>query len=727
MLATSLPAALQAQSRAAEWVATAATTCVAPAADGTLEGAGPDYRVRFAAGAVDFSANQGNAGLRFTLDAVRRGATTLFAGPTATLPHTDGTQVRYPHAPTLTEIYELRGEGVEQSFRFTERPVGRGDLVVRGRITTELPLTAASDAGVRFGSSDSGGITFGAVTGIDANGTTVRGSIRAAGDHVEWVLPAAFVDAAVYPLLLDPLIGNAFTIGNEPGDDIMPSVAYDETTDRYLVVWNLVQTSTVAEVRGRFVSGAGAPIGSSFVIDQVGDVTVRPQVVNVAASNRFLVVFRRYSVVVLPTPSLDRDWYMRAVTASDGTVSAPVVAIGASTSAQLQTEVAVAGDRRSVAGGSNQDALLAIRLPPSPLPTSLASVVTRAVDVPVTGNPTLGSSQQIQASPLPTLDLREVGITANGGSAGRWLVTYRRQTAPAQSDPPFFGIVVDETGAACSAEIWLAGSPAVAQRLTAATKDGLHFAIAWEDAATLGVALRTLTVSGPCGSLVPTLGPTLDPTSAGLDSKPVLDFARTKYVLAWRRSYLTGGTPRVFVRGLDPGSCVACGAEWSVDTTIAGLDTPAVASRWSGGATTSDEALVVWSNDTVRGRRFEAVGAPSVNDLGGGCGASGTAGHTGQPQLGDATFALTLTSPTAFVLGAVVGLSPANVACGPCTVVPNLDIVLAGGGPHPIPLACDVDLLGFQFWAQWVLLAPGGCPLFPDLSLSAALQFTIAE
>lgn len=704
------------------------------AADGTALSAGADYRVHFVPGSVTFTpaaspADPAAEPVQFTLVAVQRGDERLWTGPASDTPTASDHQVRYARSQDLTEVYDLRADGVEQSFVLAQKPAGHGDLVVRGAIQTRLPLAGYSDDGVRF-ERDGSGVYFGAITGIDHHGATVRGSIRAGADFVEWILPASFVDHCAYPLVLDPLIGSAFSIASTSGtDDVQPNVAYDTTSDRYLVVWNVVQTATVAEVRGQFVSGAGALLGSSFVIESNGRLATRPQVVNVNASNRFLVVFRITEPIAA---GFDTGWYMRAVTAADGSQSARVAIEATAPIAfePIAPECVVAGDLRSVAGGSNQTALLVTRrdaaFGPTPSLTFGERITTRTIQVPSSGDPVLGSAQPL----LETQDqLQDVAITSHGGTAGRWLIAYARALPLATTLTGIWAQSVDENGQPCGFANALQLSLAGVGKPTAATKDGAHFAVAWQDDGTLGIEARSLTISGSCGSQTFALGAIVDPTSSGLDTQPRLEFARDKYVLAWKRSFLTGPVPRVFVRGLDPDGCTACGEEWSVDNTVLGLDTPAVASRWSGGNILSDEALVVWSNTAVRGRRFEAIGAPQVQDLGGSCvGPTGNSpSYLGQPRLGDGSFALTLSLPTALVLAAVVGFTEVPLPCGPCTLIPNADIVLPGAGPHPIPIPCDPAWIGGTFTTQWLLFTPGGCPVLPDLAVSRAQRFTIVE
>ena len=49
---------------------------------------------------------------------------------------------------------------------------------------------------------------------VFARGEKQTEATSAGADFVEWILPASFVDHAAYPLVLDPLIGSAFSIAS---------------------------------------------------------------------------------------------------------------------------------------------------------------------------------------------------------------------------------------------------------------------------------------------------------------------------------------------------------------------------------------------------------------------------------------------------------------------------------------------------------------------------------
>lgn len=208
--------------------------------EGEVRAGGPDYAARFTADGVTYLALSHQHGvdaasLRFRFAAVARGGCDHLVRAANAVPTVAGQEVHYEHGG-VREVYAAQVDGIEQSFVIAQRPDGEGDLVVRGEITTDLPVTAASAGGLCF-ERDGRGVTFGAVTGVDANGARMPGTLHLRGNSLELTLPAAFVEHAAYPLTVDPLIGSAFTVGNVAGvDDDVPAIAYDSTTSRYFVV-----------------------------------------------------------------------------------------------------------------------------------------------------------------------------------------------------------------------------------------------------------------------------------------------------------------------------------------------------------------------------------------------------------------------------------------------------------------------------------------------------------
>lgn len=711
--------------------------------DGVPHAGGPRYSTRFLPsgpvytpllGQAARASEPGPVDLQFTFLEARVGGEVLAIGRDEA-PQVAGSVVTYARG-AVVETYEARADGVEQSFVLAERPAVAGDLVVRGRITTALPLVANGDDEVRFAAACGAGVSFGAVTGIDADGATVRGAMRCRGDELELTLPASFVQSASYPLVLDPLVGTAFLIGDDPlYADVRPAIAYDAGTSRFLVVWAVdvpasFPSPALCQIRGQFVNAGGGAIGNPLLLTTTAASFSSPKIAAVNASDRFLVAWSGENVVAGIAYA---GIYGRSVAASNGAMS-NVVALQAPLTllAGIDRRFGLGGDARTGAQAGTRALLACRRFPPSssPLnPPTSNDILALRVYVPASGDPVPEAAATI-ASTSNLLD--DVTVSAHCGTAGRWGVVFGQSvTSMAGPMQRLYVQVVAASGALCDtpASVVNYGSTGDVDMPAVATRDGSEFVFAWHDAIASTVQVRRGVVGGACGSTSWVFDPIVSPlTAVGPAQWPSLAFVREKYLLVYEQ-YQSGW--QVFARALDPATCAVCGQEQRVDSGPGLFSNSVVASAFEGGDANSDLALVAWDHlGRVRARNWELHGSLDVVGLGGGCGVVGFndfATYDGRPQLGDSTFAATLLSPTAPVLGLIVGFSQVAVPCGPCTLVAAPDVVLASAGTVPIPIPCDANLIGAELYTQWLQFRASGCPITPTLSLSNGLKFTITE
>lgn len=702
--------------------------------DGALHAGGPRYSVSFEPSGPVYTpllgreaqaADPGPVQLQFSFAEAQVGGRILARGGEVE-PQATGSLVSYAHG-AVVETYEARPDGVKQSFVLAERPAAEGDLVVRGRITTALPLVANTDDEVRFARPCGAGVSFGAVLGIDQQGATMRGSMRCCGDLLELTLPAAFVQSACYPLVLDPLVGTAFAVGDDPlHADLEPAVAYDASNSRYLVVWAVhvpaaFPTPAHREIRGQFVAAGGGLQGAQLLLTVDAANDARPALANINATNRFLVAWKGTD-----PGSSSSGVIVRSVSASTAAMSNLVVAAGASLLVGFDETLAVGGDSRTgLAAG--QRALLGYRSY-STLTSTSNTINVRRVQVPSTGDPVVEAAVSV-ASTTNLLD--DVALSPTCGTAGRWLVVAGQSVVLGSSTMTrLFAQVVDDSGVLCGTPVTVVNNGAGGVRAPAiATRDGSEFVIAWHDAAATTVKLRRGVLGGACGSTSWAWDGILAPiVQAGAATSPAIVFARDRYLLAWQQVSIG---LRVFVKALDPATCASCGLESRVETGFVADAQPALASRWDGGDTTTEGAMVVWAGlPAISARHWVEHATPGIENLGGACGIPGLsdfATYNGQPVLGSDDFEVLLLSPTSPVLAMVLGFSENPFACGPCTLVPSQDVIVPGLVSATIPIPCNPDLIRAELFVQWVQVRPSGCPAFAGYGLSNCLKFTIAE
>lgn len=724
--------------------AMAPSACVATDEIGRPIAIGTDWECEFDASGARFLPVLGSCSpvlmdLRLRAASLRRGPHEVpFAAEAA--PEVRGERVAYRRAEGIVERFDATDAGLEQSL-VLERPVGgEGDLVVTiaigGNAAAHGRQTA--DGGLCF-SQGQGGVDYGALTAIAADGARCPGDVRLVPGAIEWVVPAAFVERASYPLMLDPLVGSNFQVtvplAGAPGSpfesDVASDLAYDVSTDTYLLVWQRrystgTPTPTITtSIRGQRLNGNGALVGSVLAISVV-DSARSPRVANVNPSNRFAVTWVQ-------------DFFgqsqvrLRAV-AADGTMSSTAFVVG---EPQGSIEVCdVAGESSGALGvasrawvvwvGASQDLMCTLVDVPSGSAPPVVGVTNVLHDDARREGPL-----SICSGPSAFGRLGAVAASLNGQDLV--LTVCNRDcvlSTPTQtvySNP-------------------LSGGTFAASQLASAAIDGggnnpTDFLIAVEarvDSITTGgySQVDLLPASSMFGQL--TIGSPVTLTSfasvaGGLLASPEVAWRNGKGFVA----YVSGPTGGVQLRGFDPRTCTTCeGPLQAVGaTSLLQPSDPALSLGDSVTAGAATDGLLVWTSNvdsvSVTGpllcRRFDvfAPGA-SVTNLGGGCGGAGTPNAVGLPNVGNGLFRLQLLFPGAQSFFAVLNVaSPApTVGCGLCQWLPFESTVVLPVTSNlvevPLPVPCAATLSGAQIDAQWTVWRVGQapCPLAPNFVLS---------
>lgn len=682
-------------------------------ADGEVVAGGPDWKARFPAGRAVFTPALGVRAERampfsFAFEAVERGADTLAAADGAPA-ELAGQRVSFAHAGGVVERYDATVDGLAQSFLVPEHPGGAGDLVVRGRIETELSFAGPlPGGGLSFELPGAGGVSVGGVTAVDALGATAPGELRLDGDRLELVVPGAFVDAAAYPLVIDPELGAVIPIQDGTYDDGDPDVAAgSHSNTRYLVVWERRFALNDVDIRGIRLDENGDPVGSLLFLENGDELSNSPAAAYQHLDQRFFVAWQETPGIFSPFQIVGRG-----VDADDGALSAKL-AVSPSPNQQLAPDV---GGERTTA---DNDVLVVWS-------EGDLGIRGRQVSLPAGGAiSTFGSTLQISD---PGDMNTSPAISKSAGDAGRFLIAWQSGSGNVHCR------LFTRNGIGVGDSLDLHAVAPEVHFDPACDGDGTNFLVAIESGEAGGWAPTDITVV----SLTYT-GAELEANAVAVvegdlgdeEENPEVAYTGGQYLV----SYLDvdAGTANAYAEVVDPFTCLACEGDITLSATGGEDSDVRIAAHYAAGLDT-DEALHVWEtfegDGDVLGQLFDSPDG-SVN-LAGACGDGGAA-HTPCPYAGNGNFA--------FHLGGAQPFAPAFVAlafqesafgCGTCTLWPSLataDVFYAGltdaHGRASLPVALPPGTGGVVFTSQWAVSGPGAaCPFF-GVDVSDGVRTTI--
>lgn len=231
----------------------------------------PAYRVEFTPDAITYYQKKNGPGkkydsLQFRLMSIEA-ADKLFPLNSSSSLASEENRVTYFRTPLIKEIYEVRKDGVEQSW-IIESPLTEktGDLIINGELSTQLSPRANEKGGIDFFSKDDEYVTsYGKVIVIDNSGKRITLSPHYEGSRLTITVPEKWLNEADYPVVVDPVLGADIRVDTLTTTDSYPAIAFDGTN--YLIVWhtgspNANGTGTTA-IRGARVSYVGTLIDAT--------------------------------------------------------------------------------------------------------------------------------------------------------------------------------------------------------------------------------------------------------------------------------------------------------------------------------------------------------------------------------------------------------------------------------------------------------------------------------
>jgi len=703
--------------------------------EGRLWAVGPRYHAELGTGGIVYTPALGRAAARTETWSAQPLSIGREQGPAlalgAAVARLDGARAVLEHGGGVQALYEAHSGGLEQSFAIASRPVGAGDLVVAQRIATNWPLAFVDAAtGIEWSEPGLGGVHVGGVTAIDARGASIAGSLAFRDGLLEYRVPAEFVDAAAFPLLVDPLIGTVFTVAADLGnalDDHSPAAAYDLSNAMYLVAWTRIYSASSAYILGQRIDGLGGLVGAPMLITTNGkaDPENGPTVANCNAQNMFVVGHENFVEVL---PGLHKDGLeFRTVAASSGALGPVLELTGDRLEHPAIASQSIAGDSRVV---------LAYEF--LPFSTSLNRVEVRTLTVSAAGALTLGAPVVAYTVFSEFQTIRHVAISRSGGTLNRYVVAFETGFETS-ADGIVRARAFDINLMGLSSTLLLSEDSSYSYR-PSVDGDGNEFLVAWHAQKaglfpTYLIRGRKLSIGG---------GAVLEPVRLISDSESASElnvsvgFTGETYLAAWKRAN------DVAISALNRVTIEPCGPPTVLSDSQRDFEVPAIAARYAGGSG-SDNALVVFEGVTpatsmgdIYGQLFETENG-SETQLGGGCGLiSGTA-RVGCAVSNANSIALSLRGaiggvPTFLFLS----LNPLGYSEGGCTLYadPFSGFLLTPGNTtalgekdYALALTPSPSLVGLQFHLQWGTylgalgaFSFGGAPT--GLNLSSAVRAT---
>jgi len=176
----------------------------------TIWAAGADYKASFHDGFAFYPAlgkgHERNLPLRWQTKSITAGGAALTTPGQAPRVTFSAWRLERDHGGVV-EAYDLREDGVEQTFVIATRPAVAGEISVKGSIETEL-LAGAFEGHGAIDFRDAQGtalVRYGAAVAVDSTGCRVDMITRYSSGEITLVVPADFVARATYPLTIDPL------------------------------------------------------------------------------------------------------------------------------------------------------------------------------------------------------------------------------------------------------------------------------------------------------------------------------------------------------------------------------------------------------------------------------------------------------------------------------------------------------------------------------------------
>jgi hypothetical protein len=385
-----------------------------------------------------------NQPLAWRTASVRVGDQELLTGGRAPAMSHSEFRVEYAHG-AVTEAYDVRTEGLEQTFVFAQRPAANGDLCITGALRSVLlaPRTAPAVTDLVF--SDENGmpiLRYGRAVAIDVHGDSFPMTTSYLDGRITLRLAAADLARAQFPLVVDPLLAVSYTsqLGNAVALGDLDAKSYGSGS----ITATVCYTRHFSALDSDITVCTGTALLSSLV-PRFSDLSSAASADHarstyVAATNRWVVVYQNL-IAATQVMQLRVAMFDAGTTSGSITTYAHLVASGTH---EWRPEVG------GVTGGASTKALVVYQQENGTTAfadTSTSKVMGAFVDT-AGSNPVWNSPFSIYGSASEDAERPSVNRFAEGGSAFSWFVVCQTYNNTISGDDwDLSGRLVDNTGA----------------------------------------------------------------------------------------------------------------------------------------------------------------------------------------------------------------------------------------------------------------------------------------
>jgi hypothetical protein len=613
----------------------------------------------------------------------------------------------------LTEVIDTYVYRLEQSFVFAQLP-HRGAIAVDVALAGDY-ATAPIEGGLRFANAW-GHVDYTKAVAVDAKGERLPLAITWDGDSAHIEIPAAFVERAALPIVLDPVLNYWFLLasGNTLLQHDADVASFQALGGRTLLVWQRQWSLTDQDVWGLMFDGGLGLVATDFSIDFTTDDWLKVSVAGHNHSQTFMLV-GEVRIGLL--------WFIA------GRPIAANASLGSVFPIEREGVVGIPGNNHHPDVGSDPyfgPGRYTIVFQKRTLTTALIYMrqVTPAGGL-VTTNPIGIETDTSTQKNRPSIS-KSCG-QANG--VQQYLLTWQRQWPGSPFDGDAWGCYVGWNGTINLAAFAIAFTTAEETAVVAGSPidvDGQRmWPVAYELAGAAGqprdVMLRTLRGDAT------TAGVTMvnTPVPGEDDNDPELDSDGTRMVVT--RTLRTG--PGSQVEAVTLAFMPATNA-WRVEERT-GLVTSSpdtyeqtnVCADFSGGNAVTPRYLICFSERTSNTFRLAAFaghngGSPNLTPRFTQCGATTISG-SGQSIIGQT---VTISASGPGYTGMLFGFPGSNLF-GPCGCLIGVDNAITMPNPLVWSVPNHPAYVGIQLSAQAFSLSGSVC--FGTVDLSNTLDFTI--